>query len=96
MNTPTRELLFGRQDVAGEALVVQQLEKRGERLRVAVMRRRGQEELVLEMRGNEPHQASAQALDSVLADGRRHVVGLVHDEHVEASRKRLMGRKDIA
>ena len=76
--------VLGRQDVAREALVVEQLEERGERLRVAVVRRRREEELVLEVRREQTDEARAQALDGVLADGGRDVVGLVDDQQVEA------------
>ena len=40
-------------DAAGEALVVEQFEQGREALRVAVVRRGGQEELVLEVRGQQ-------------------------------------------
>ncbi len=44
-----RELLLVRQDVLGETLVVEQLEQRGEGLRVAVVWGRGEEQVVLEV-----------------------------------------------
>ena len=60
------ELLLGREDVAREALVVEQLEQRGERLGVAVVRRGGEEQLVLEVRREQADEPRAQALDGVL------------------------------
>ena len=47
------QLLLVRQDVAGEALVVEQLQQRGERFGVAVVRRRGQKQPMLEVRAIE-------------------------------------------
>ena len=67
----------------GEPLVVEQFEQGREALRVAVVRRGGQEELVLEVRGQQPERLGPQRVGGVLAPARRGaVVGLVHDQQV--------------
>ena len=52
---------------AGEPLVVQELQQGREALRVAVVRRGGQEELVLEVRGQEADRPGAERVGGVLA-----------------------------
>ena len=70
---------------ADEPQVVDDLQQRGERLRVAVVRRRGQEEPVLEVRGQPADQLGLLGVDRVplLRRGGRHVVRLVEDQQVE-------------
>ena len=80
------ELLGVGGHAAGEPLVVQQLQQGREALGVAVVGRGGQEELVLEVRGQEPDRPGAERVGGVLAPtGRGAVVGLVHDQHVVAA-----------
>ena len=70
----------------GEPLVVQKLQQGREALRVAVVGRGRQEELVLEVRGQEADRPGAERVGGVLAPpGRGAVVGLVHDQHVVAA-----------
>ena len=70
----------------GEPLVVQKLQQGREALGVAVVRRGGQEELVLEVRGQEADRPGAERVGGVLAPARGGaVVGLVHDQHVVAA-----------
>ena len=80
------ELLGAGVHAPGESLVVQEFQEGREALGIAVMRRGRQEELVLEMRGQEPHRPGAERVGGVLAPttGGRAVVGLVHDQHVVA------------
>ena len=74
-----------RVDAAGEPLVVDDLQQRGERLRVAVVRRRGQEQPVLEVRGEPADQLGLLGVDRVPLPrrGRGDVVRLVEDQQVE-------------
>ncbi len=73
---------------AGEPLVVEQFEQRREALGVAVVRRGRQEQLVLEVRGQQPEGLGPQRVGGVLAPtGRGAVVGLVHDQQVELAGK---------
>ena len=68
----------------GEPLVVEQFEQCREALGVAVVRRGGQEQLVLEVRGQQADRLGAQRVGGVLAPaGRGAVVGLVDDQQVE-------------
>ena len=75
-----------RVDAPGEALVVEQLQQRGERLLVAVVRGRGQEQPVLEVRREPPDRLGLLRVDGVdlLRRGRGDVVRLVEDQQVEA------------
>src|SRR5581483_10103222 len=69
---------------AGEALVVEQLEQRAEALRIAVVRRGRQEELVLEVGHQGADGPRALRVGGVApAAGRRDVVRLVDDQQVE-------------
>ena len=72
-------------DAADEPQVVDDLKQRGERLRVAVVRRRGEEEPVLEVRGEPADQLGLLGVDGVplLRRGGRDVVRLIEDEQVE-------------
>ncbi|MBV8557731.1 MAG: hypothetical protein JO116_19375 [Planctomycetaceae bacterium] len=68
---------------AGEPLVVQKLQQGREALRIAVVGGGRQEELVLEVRGQEADRPGAERVGGVLAPpGRGAVVRLVHDQHV--------------
>ena len=84
--TPRSCVVVGR-DAAGEALVVEQLEQGREALGVAVVRRGGEEELVLEVRGERADRlaCAASRSRSCPAPGRGDVVGLVDDQQVEAA-----------
>ena len=78
------ELLAVGRRAAGEPLVVEQFEQRREALRVAVVRRGGQEQLVLEVRHEQPERLGPQRVGGVPAHARRGaVVRLVHDQQVE-------------
>ena len=79
-----RELIRIGADAAGEALVVQHLQERGEGFRVAVVRRRREEQLVLEMRGEQADGVRAIRVRRVPpAAGGGHVMRLVDDQQVE-------------
>ena len=68
-------------DAAGEAVRVEQLEQRREAVRVAVVRRRGKEQTVLEAAGEIAHGARELGLDPVAPPARgRGVMGLVQDQ----------------
>ena len=76
----------------------QDLQQRGEGLLVAVVRGRGQEQPVGEVRGQLAHQLGLLGVDRVhlLGRGRGHVVGLVQDEQVERARiAGTVGRQDL-
>ncbi len=78
------ELLAVGGRAAGEPLVVEQFEQRRKALRVAVVRRGREEQLVFEVRGQQPKGLGPQRVGGVLAPARRGaVVGLVHDQQVE-------------
>ena len=65
---------------ARKPLVVEQLEEGGEAFRVAVVGRRAQEELVLEVRRQQPDGFGAERVGRVVTPaGRGAVVGLVDD-----------------
>ncbi len=74
-----------RLDAAGEALVVEDLQQRGERRLVAVVWRRRQEQPMREVRGEPADQLGLLRVDGVHLPrrGGRDVVGLVEDEQVE-------------
>ena len=102
--TITGSRSFGRDlDAAGEALRVEHLEQRREAVGVAVVRRGGQEQAVLETRGQLAHRPRELAGDRVArAAGRRGVVRLVEDEqraraeiaeHVAQARRRRSHRR---
>ena len=77
-----------RVDAAGEPLVVDDLQQRGERRLVAVVRGGRQEEPVREVRGEPADQLGLLRVDRVhlLGRGRGDVVRLVEDEQVEGAR----------
>ena len=78
---------------ASEPLVVEQLEQGGEALAIAVVRRGGEEQLVLEVRGERPDRLGALAVGGVLARARGgDVVRLVDDQQIEAPRERRLVR----
>lgn len=83
----TVALLLVGHGVAGEALVVEQFQQRGEGFLVAVVRCGHQENVVLEVRRNAADQAGALTFER-LARGHRgcDVVRLVHHEDVELAR----------
>ena len=91
-HNPVQLLLVG-QDRAGEALVIEQFEKRRERRLIAVVWRRSQEEPVSEVRGERPNQPGPLAFQRMLGrSGGCNVVCLVHDQDVELARvERLRG-----
>ncbi|MDH6449557.1 hypothetical protein M2155_001965 [Streptomyces sp. SAI-119] len=68
-------------DTTGELLIVDELQQRGVRLGVAVVRGGGEEEAVLEVRDEPPDQLGLLGVDGVhlLGRGGCHVVGLVED-----------------
>ena len=83
---PGQVLLVGL-DASGEPLVVEQFQERRERFLEAVVRRRGEEEPVLEVRRERSDGLGAQAVDGVVAGARRrNVVRLVDDQKVELAR----------
>src|SRR5436305_1924419 len=97
MASPSADSPFASLAKSSGVLVIEQLQKRGERLGIGVVRRRSQEELVLEVRREEPNESCPQALDGrVLADGRRNVMRLVYYQQVEAAWERRVRRKYIA
>src|SRR5258708_33647001 len=68
-------------EAAREALGIKYFEQTRERVGVAVVRRRRQEEAVLETRGQSAHGAGELAIDRITyAAGRRRMVRLVKDE----------------
>ena len=68
---------------AGKSLVVEQFQQGREALRVAVVRRGREEELVLEVRGQPPDRLRAERVDGVIAAaGRSAVMSLVEDQNV--------------
>ena len=88
------ELLRIRFDGARETLVVEKFEQRGEGFLVAVMWRRGEEEVVRAMGGYPLDGACAQArLRIVAAAARGDVVRLVNDKNVKFSRICDFGRQ---
>ena len=81
------QLFFIGQDVSGEALVVQQLQQRGEGFRVAVVRSCGEEQAMLEVRADRTNEARPLALQRVVRTGSgSDVVCFVDDQHVEFAR----------
>ena len=92
----TQAFLVG-EDVAREALVVKQFQQRCERLGIAVVRRRGQEQPVLEVRADGADEAGALAFQRVVsACGGRDVVRLIHDQQVELARVADVRRDHVA
>lgn len=81
------QALFVWEDVARETLVVEQFQQRGERLGVAVVWSRRQEQAMLEVRADGTDEARALTLQRVVrACGGRDVVGFVHDQQIEFAR----------
>ena len=71
----------------GEPVRVEHLKQRLERLRVPVVGSRGEEQPMLEVRGQAPHRLGAQRLPRVAAHrGRSDPMGLVHDEQIKRPR----------
>ena len=76
---------------AAEPAPVDHLQQGGERLRVAVVRRRAQEQPVLALLGQRPggqgaltvHRVTAAPSRTVVGPGRRHMMGLVNHEGIE-------------
>ena len=78
------ELLAVGRRAAGEPLVVEQFEQRRKALRVAVVRRGREEQLVFKVRHEQAKGLGPQRVRGVPAHARRGaVVGLVHDQQVE-------------
>jgi len=77
-----------RLDAACEAVWVKQLEQRGERVRVAVVRRCREKEAVLAVRRELADRLGSKGVRRVTLarSGRRNVMDLVDDQHVEAAR----------
>ena len=77
----TVEVALENLDAAGEPLRIQQLKQRAEAAGMAVVRGGGQEEAMLEPRGQIPNGAGDPGINGVLgAAGRRGVVGFVEDQ----------------
>ena len=79
----------------GEALVVEKLQQSSKTLDVAVMRRGGEKQLVLEVRGQRPDGGGAQRISRVFTAARwRNVVGLVDNQKIVRPRiGRLVARR---
>src|SRR6266404_3266354 len=75
------ELGAVRRDSASESLVIKQLQQRGKALGVAVMRRGGEKEFVLEIRRERADGRSAKRVLGILSSARRgNIVRLVHNQ----------------
>lgn len=88
--------IFVGEDVARETLVVEQFQQRGERLGVAVVRRRGQEETMLEVWADGTDEARTLTLQRVVRACRgRDVVRFVHDQQVKLARMADVRREHV-
>nr|CAM75664.1 transposase [Magnetospirillum gryphiswaldense MSR-1] len=78
------------EDVSREPLIIKEFEECGEGFGVAVVRRGGEKQLVLEVWRGQTNQPCPEAFDGIATDGRGDVVSLVDDQQVE-----LPGMADV-